>query len=54
MELAGVPVGEARLPSLPLDDTSKSALASSFASFCNGQADFHYEAQLRMCNHRSR
>ncbi len=42
--LAGVPVGDARLPSLPLDPASKKALHAAFRSFCA-----HGGKGLRMC-----
>ena len=34
MNLAGVPVGDARLPSLPLTDDGKAALHDAFEAFC--------------------
>ena len=33
---AGLPVGSARLPSLPLNDAAASALKAAFATFCAG------------------
>ena len=45
MNLAGVPVGPGRLPSLPVDDKTVSTLKSSLESFCKSHADL----KLRAC-----
>ena len=45
MNLAGVPVGPGRLPSLPVDDKTISTLKSSLESFCKSHADL----KLRAC-----
>jgi Dihydrodipicolinate synthase/N-acetylneuraminate lyase len=39
MNAAGVPVGGARLPSLPVDDAATTALNAAFRSFCKGGAE---------------
>ena len=48
MNVAGVPVGGARLPSVPLDTPTAKALRASFADFCAGPAA---KANLQMCAH---
>lgn len=54
MTLAGVPVGDARLPSLPLAADAKTALRASFETFCKGDVQHvggspTAVASLRMC-----
>ena len=49
MNLAGVPVGDARLPSLPLDDDGKAALKAAFDAFCQAGGPQPIPLSLRMC-----
>jgi len=49
MNLAGVPVGDARLPSLPLDAPVKEAAEAAFRAFCANAADA--SPPLHMCAH---
>ena len=45
MKLAGVDVGDARLPTLPLDAAGRSSLKTAWTSFCKSNANL----KLRMC-----
>ena len=42
--LGGLPVGDARLPSMPLNDLDKGALKESFDAFCGSEGK-----GLKMC-----
>jgi len=44
MNLAGVPVGQARLPSFPMGDSDAPAFETSFKAFCS-----EYKLGLKMC-----
>lgn len=47
MNLAGVPVGDARLPSIPLDSNAKQTLSEAFHQFCSGEGSSFYMCQQK-------
>jgi N-acetylneuraminate lyase len=49
MNLAGVPVGEARLPNIPVDAPAGKALDAAHAQFCAAGEN----RKLRMCQHKA-
>lgn len=49
MKLAGVDVGDPRLPQLPLDDDARATLRSAWQSFCDSIVHSVADLPLRMC-----